>query len=78
MPTYCYKTKSGCCEGTKSEVSFEGCCGKFERNKSIKDSAAIEYCRACNAELIRDYAAQGAPGASFVGSGFYCNDKLTS
>lgn len=74
MPTYCYRTKTGCCEGQKSEVSFEGCCGKFERTKAIKDSSVVEFCRACNAELIRDYTAQGAPAASFVGAGFHKND----
>lgn len=74
MTTYCYKTKSGKCEGQSSPESFTNCDGKFTKNKPMSESSTTEKCKLCNCELIKDFQEQSAPGVQFIGTGFHKTD----
>lgn len=74
MPTYCYKTKSGECEGKTSLESFTQCTGRFTKQKPMSESSTTEKCKLCNCQLVKDLQQQKAPEIQFIGTGFHKTD----
>ncbi len=74
MPTYCYKTESGTCEGDSSEVTLHKCTGNFEIVRELGKGSESTKCKFCSVVLCRDLVAEGAPGIAFKGPGFHKTD----